>query len=109
MAEATLVEKCRRASDKVRRDIIDMTYATGNTGAHLGGSLSMAEMLATLYVGCLKYDKNDPEFEGRDRVILSKGHAALALYPAMAQAGLLKKAGLLSSSRMVHSFQDILH
>lgn len=94
MVDANLVEKCRSASDKVRRDIIDMTYATGNTGAHLGGSLSMAEMLATLYVGCLKYDKNDPEFEGRDRVILSKGHAALALYPAMAQAGIIEEGRL---------------
>lgn len=71
-----------------------MTYATGNTGAHLGGSLSMTEMLATLYVGCLKYDKNDPEFEGRDRVILSSGHAALALYPAMAQAGIIEESRL---------------
>ena len=60
MADAILVEKCRSASDKVRRDIIDMTYATGNTGAHLGGSLSMAEMLATLYVGCLRYDISNP-------------------------------------------------
>lgn len=94
MVDVAILEKCKRASDKVRRDIIDMTYATGNTGAHLGGSLSMAEMLATLYVGCLRYDKNDPEFEGRDRVILSKGHAALALYPAMVQAGIIEESHL---------------
>lgn len=94
MADAMVVEKCRCASDKVRRDIIDMTYATGNTGAHLGGSLSMAEMLTTLYVGCLKYDKENPAYEERDRVILSKGHAALVLYPAMAQAGIIEESRL---------------
>lgn len=94
MVETSIITKCRCASDKVRRDIIDMTYATGNTGAHLGGSLSMVEMLTTLYVGCLKYDKSDPKFEGRDRVILSKGHAALALYPAMVQAGIIEERRL---------------
>lgn len=94
MADAIMVEKCSRASNKVRRDIIDMTYSTGNTGAHLGGSLSMAEMLATLYVGCLKYDIENPDFEERDRVILSKGHAALALYPAMVQAGIIEESRL---------------
>lgn len=95
MVDSTVIEKCRCASDKVRRDIIDMTYATGNIGAHLGGSLSMVEMLATLYIGCLKYDKNDSESECRDRVILSKGHAALALYPTLVQAGIIEKSRLV--------------
>lgn len=94
MADSKIVKKCFDAATQVRRDIIDMTYATGNTGAHLGGSLSMAEMLASLYVGCLRYDKNNINWEERDRVILSKGHAALALYPAMVQAGILDRLQL---------------
>lgn len=89
-----LIEKCSKASKQIRRDIIDMTYATGNTGAHLGGSLSMVEILAALYVGSIHYDPNDPEWSQRDRVILSKGHAALALYPAMVQAGIISREEL---------------
>lgn len=94
MIETNIVRKCQEAANCIRRDIIDMTFATGNIGAHLGGSLSMAEMLAALYVGCLRYDKDDDRWEERDRVILSKGHAALALYPAMVQAGILDRACL---------------
>lgn len=94
MADSVTVNKCKAAANQIRRDIIEMTFATGNTGAHLGGSLSMPEMLAALYVGCLRYDKNDDSWEERDRVILSKGHAALALYPAMVQAGILNRSRL---------------
>lgn len=94
MADAAVVKKCICASDQVRKDVIDMTYSTGNTGAHIGGSLSMVEMLTTLYVGCLRYDNSNSDWDGRDRVILSKGHAALALYPAMAQAGIIDRSRL---------------
>jgi transketolase len=94
MSQQELIDKCTNAAKQIRRDIIDMTYATGNTGAHLGGSLSMVEMLAALYVGVLNYDPKNPEWSERDRVILSKGHAALALYPAMVQAGILAREEL---------------
>lgn len=94
MVDKDVIVKCTKAAKQIRRDIIDMTYATGNTGAHLGGSLSMVEMLAALYVGVLNYDKENPQWPERDRVILSKGHAALALYPAMVQAGIIPREEL---------------
>lgn len=94
--EEKIILKCKAAAKQIRRDIIDMTYATGNVGAHLGGSLSMVESLAALYAGILRYDIDNPEWEQRDRVILSKGHAALALYPAMVQAGILSREDLSS-------------
>ena len=86
--------KCEEAAKRIRRHIIDMTYNTGKTGAHLGGSLSIVELLAGLYAGVIKYDPSNPEWEGRDRVILSKGHAAMALYPAMVEAGIIKEEEL---------------
>lgn len=86
-----MIERCRKAAMNIRKNIIQMTYETGNIGAHLGGSLSMAEMLAALYCGVLRYDPTNPEWEGRDRVILSKGHAALALYPALVEAGIISE------------------
>lgn len=95
MAEIDLMKKCASASQRMRRNIVDMTYNTGKTGAHLGGSLSIVELLACLYVGVLRYRTEDPGWEGRDRVILSKGHAAMALYPAMVEAGMIAKEELL--------------
>lgn len=86
-----LVFKCHEVAKRIRRQIIDMTYATGNTGAHLGGSLSIVELLAGLYAGNIRYHAEDPNWEGRDRVILSKGHASLALYPALFEAGIIEK------------------
>lgn len=90
------IKKCENAARQIRRDIIDMAYAAGKTGAHLGGSLSIAEILAALYCGTIRYDIKNPDWQERDRVILSKGHAAMALYSAMSQAGIISKDELLS-------------
>lgn len=94
MADAKLIETCRALSLKNRRRVIEMTWNVGKTGAHLGGSLSIVELLTCLYSGCLRFRADDPEWEGRDRVILSKGHAAMALYPAMAEAGIIEESEL---------------
>lgn len=89
MTKLESIARCGAAAKRIRRRIIDMAYGTGNTGAHLGGSLSLAELLAGLYVGTIQYQADDPTWEGRDRIILSKGHAALALYPALTEAGII--------------------
>ena len=94
MASQELINRCKDASKRIRHHIIDMTYNTGNTGAHLGGSLSIVELLAGLYAGNIRYNPKEPEWELRDRVILSKGHAALALYPAMVEAGIMNESEL---------------
>lgn len=54
---------------------------------HFGGSLSIVETLAALYGGVMTYDPSNPHWEGRDYLVLSKGHAAPALYAALASAG----------------------
>ena len=94
MADRDLIIKCKSAAKRIRHHIIDMAYNTGKTGAHLGGSLSIVELLTGLYLGEIKYHIEDPDWDGRDRVILSKGHAALALYPALAEAGIIKEEEL---------------
>lgn len=96
MTDEMMVARCTNAALQIRKDIIEMTYATGNMGAHLGGSLSCAEILATLYVGTLDVCRDNCLDEYRDRLILSKGHAALALYPAMVCNGLIDRAELSS-------------
>ena len=94
MADQELIKKCKVASSRIRRQIIDMTYETGKTGAHLGGSLSIVELLSGLYTGVIRYKAESPDWEGRDRVVLSKGHAAMALYSAMAEAGIISEEEL---------------
>lgn len=94
MANLEMIERCKEAAKRIRRHVIDMTYNTGNTGAHLGGSLSIVELLASLYAGVIRYNPTDPDWEGRDRVVLSKGHAAMALYPAMVEAGIIDESEL---------------
>ena len=96
MADIDMAVRCDEAALRIRRWIIEMTHNTGRIGAHLGGSLSVADLLAGLYVGAIRYRDDDPCWEERDRVILSKGHAALALYPALAEAGIVDESELVT-------------
>ena len=94
MADSNLVNKCKTISKSVRRQILELTYNTGKTGAHLGGCLSIVELLVSLYMGVIRYRVEDCDWDGRDRVILSKGHAAITLYIVLAEAGIIKKEEL---------------
>ena len=69
------------------------TLATCGFG-HIGGSMSIVELVALLYEKVLRYDANNPKWEERDRVILSKGHAGPTLYAALALKGILPKEAL---------------
>ena len=84
------IEMCQIAAKRMRRDSLAMSLAAGATGAHLGGGLSMIEIMAVLYLGVMRYDKKNTLWEGRDRFILSKGHGALAYYTALNQAGFIE-------------------
>ena len=71
---------------RMRIDIVEMIAEAGS--GHPGGSLSAADIVATLYFGdVLRYDAAQPFWPERDRFILSKGHAAPVLYAALAEAG----------------------
>lgn len=70
---------------KIRRHGVEMTHLSG--GSHLGAILSVADIVATLYTDVLNYDPKNPEWEGRDRFILSKGHAGASIYAALAESG----------------------
>lgn len=73
----------------MRKDIFKMALNSGTKGAHLGGSMSSVEILTVLYSEILKYDVLNPEWEDRDRFILSKAHSAIGLYAALRYAGFL--------------------
>ena len=66
---------------------------------HIGGSMSIIETLATLYGGELRCDPKNPKWEGRDRLVMSKGHAGPALYSALCLRGFFPKDMLLELNR----------
>lgn len=69
----------------VRKDILNMTHRAGS--GHPGGSLSAVELMVGLYFEILKHNPKDPQWEDRDRFILSKGHAAPVVYSVLARSG----------------------
>jgi transketolase len=75
---------------RMRRNILDISFAC-NGSAHLGGGLSMVEIMAVLYGAVLRFRAGEPEWEDRDRFILSKGHGVLGYYPALLEAGFISK------------------
>ncbi len=69
----------------IRRHGIEMTHLSG--GSHIGAILSVADIIAVLYADVLKYRPDEPDWDGRDRFILSKGHAGASIYAALAEEG----------------------
>ena len=71
---------------EIRKQVFLQAYAAG--GAHMGAAFSVTDILGTLYFGeVLRYRPEQPDWEERDKLILSKGHAGVALYAALALAG----------------------
>ena len=76
-----LKEKCK----EIRKIIFEMIGTLGV--GHIGGSLSIVEALVVLYYKEMKVDPKNPQWEERDRFVLSKGHAGPALYAVLADKG----------------------
>lgn len=69
----------------IRRHAVEMTHLSG--GSHIGAILSVADIVAVLYSGVMRFRVAEPKWPGRDRFILSKGHAGAAIYAALAENG----------------------
>lgn len=76
----------------IRRHGIEMTHLSG--GSHIGAVLSAADIIAVLYADIMRYDPENPKWDGRDRFIMSKGHAGAAIYAALAESGFFDTAEL---------------
>ena len=92
-------------SRQVRRYALEMV--AGARASHIGGALSMADIIAVLYTDILRLNPADPAWPERDRLILSKGHACTTLYAALALKGFfpvdeLKTYGRDESRLMSH-------
>ena len=85
----------------IRRDIVEMIYSAQS--GHLGGSLSIADIMAVIYWAVMDVDPENPNMEDRDRFVLSKGHTAPALYSALAERGFFPKENLFKQYRRINS------
>ncbi|MFY9269686.1 MAG: transketolase [Candidatus Manganitrophaceae bacterium] len=83
--DTATTEPLQEKARLLRRDIIQMITDAGS--GHPGGSLSAADLIASLYFNVLQHRPADPDWPDRDRFILSKGHGAPALYAALARTG----------------------
>lgn len=83
--DATLIKQMEITATKVRMGIIEGVYNAKS--GHPGGSLSIADTLTYLYFAKMNVDPNNPLMPERDRLVLSKGHTAPALYSVLAQRG----------------------
>ncbi len=88
------IENIKSFTLKVRKNILEMAVAAGAGSAHFGGALSIAEIVSILFAYQMKIDKKNPNWEERDRFILSKGHACLAYYAALCEVGYISKEEL---------------
>lgn len=75
----------KKVARLIRADLVQMSHRS--RAAHLGSALSCVDILVAAYWGVLSLNVQDPRNPGRDRFILSKGHAAAALYATLAQRG----------------------
>ena len=87
-----------------RRETIRL-IAIAKSG-HYGSVFSAAEIFAVLYYHVLRYDPKNPDWPDRDRFILSKGHAAVGLYPLLADVGFFDPELLNTYTRLGSPFGD---
>lgn len=79
------INQLKEFARNIRRGIIEAVYS--NQSGHPGGSLSIADIITVLYFNEMNINSKDPKNENRDRLVLSKGHCAPALYSALANRG----------------------
>ena len=92
--DAVTKKQLEEIACRVRIGIIEGVHAA--KAGHPGGSLSIAEILTYLYFKEMNIDPENPKAQGRDRLVLSKGHAAPALYATLAERGFFSPEELLS-------------
>ncbi len=84
MADANIVKRLKEQAFEMRKMIVKLA---SQADIHIGGDLSMTDMMTAIYMYKMRKDLSDVKWEGRDRFLLSKGHAAACLYFSMAMAG----------------------
>ena len=90
-----------------RKEILEILSAAGS--GHPGGSLSAVEILISLYEYKLKFNPNSPDWEGRDHLIVSKGHISAGVYVTLANYGFFPKEELKTYRKFGSRLQGHVH
>lgn len=92
----------KEQAKKIRHDIIDTTVWSG--GAHIGGAMSMVEIMTILYFRYLNIRPQEPLWDDRDRVVLSKGHGGVGYAPVLANRGYFSRDELKDFNHFMSNF-----
>lgn len=79
------MDAARQLAKRVRIDVLEMIHSSH--ASHIGSAFSCVEIVVALYSGVANVDPRNPLLSGRDRIVLSKGHAGVALYATLAECG----------------------
>ena len=88
----------KKIASRIRMDVIEEVHSAGS--GHPGGSLSAADIVTALYFGEMNIDPKNPQMKGRDKLVLSKGHAAPVQYAALAEKGYFPKEELTTLRKL---------
>lgn len=88
----------KKIASCIRMDVIEEVHSAGS--GHPGGSLSAADIVTALYFGEMNIDPKNPQMKGRDKFVLSKGHAAPVQYAALAEKGYFPKEELTTLRKL---------
>lgn len=81
----SVLEKSRALANRIRQDAVRMAHRSH--ASHIGGVMSVADIVAVLYSGIARVFPDDPKCPERDRIVLSKGHNGMAIYAALGECG----------------------
>lgn len=80
----------------IRKKALDLAYIAGDHASHFGAGMSIVDILAVLYFRIMSLDASNPQWEKRDRFILSKGHGVIGYYAALQERGFIEEEELLT-------------
>jgi len=98
MPETNTIEELKKISLEIRKDVIRSLAEAGS--GHLGGSLGLADIFTCLYFNILNHNPEKPDWDERDRLILSIGHVAPVFYSALAHSGYFKRSELMTLRKL---------
>lgn len=103
----TNLKQLHLIANSIREDVINMLYEAKS--GHSAGSLGLADVFTALYFNVLYHDPQNPEWEGRDRLVLSNGHVCPVLYASLAHAGYFPKSELMTLRKLGSPLQGHPH
>jgi len=107
IAKVTDIQKLYLISNNIRHSVVRMLHKAKS--GHSAGSMGLADIFTALYFNVMNHDPKNPEWAGRDRLLLSNGHVCPVMYAAMAEVGYLSKDELMSLRKVGSRLQGHPH